>query len=173
MRVDEPLDPRALKRALADLSALITGASLLSDSQLQRGAEGLLGAPLRYPVRALDEEARAPWAVALQTPALRAQLEETLCLELSTLSSRRIGVYAERLLAALFKVLPDHTLLAHDLKLYAEEPPRRTIGALDFIVESPRGAEHWELTVKFYLQRAHDARWEEWRGPNERDTMAL
>lgn len=165
-------DVSSLQRAFADLEMLICSPSLVTQVQLEQGALSLLGHRLPYECKLVDFERRAKWLQILKNQHVRGELEDVLRDELSTLKTRRIGLYAERLLCSLFKVLPDHHLLAHNLQIHHDDPSKQTLGALDFLIQTPQGIEHLELTVKFYLKLHIRGGWDQWLGPNERDTMA-
>lgn len=167
-------EQRRLQQAIADLKGLLSGPPLLTTQSLEEGWATLKGAPPLMPEIQLVDEARlSAWRATLDDPSCVETLELALARELSQLKGRRIGLYAERLLIALFQALPEERLLSHDLQFYSEEPQRQTIGALDFLLAGPLGVEHLELTVKFYLQLPGRQDWGAWLGPNERDTMAI
>jgi hypothetical protein len=49
---------------------------------------------------------------------------------------------------------------------------KRTMGALDFILEAPDGThEHWELAYKLFLQCDGGSEWSSWLGPRGRDRL--
>ncbi len=49
---------------------------------------------------------------------------------------------------------------------------KRTMGALDFILEAPCGSiEHWELAYKLFLQCDGGTGWSSWLGPRGRDRL--
>ena len=82
---------------------------------------------------------------------------------------RKLGLYAENLLIQWLSLSPEHSLLAHDLVIQGEN---RTLGALDFIVDTPAGVEHWELALKFYLG-VGGRDWDHWVGPSIKDSLAI
>ncbi|WP_424195451.1 DUF1853 family protein [Ampullimonas aquatilis] len=59
---------------------------------------------------------------------------------------RRIGLYAENLLAVWLR--QKTWLLDRNIQLFEG---RVTLGELDFLVQTPRGLQHWELATKFFL----------------------
>ena len=166
-----PLDAERIKRAIVDLEGLLTSPLLLSPSALATlGVER--GERVGSALSVVSEERVEAWRLVLSRPELRPSLIKALTRSLELFRGHRIGLYAERLICALFSALPDHQLLAHDLQVYGGASERQTLGALDLLIQSPRGVEHLELTVKFYLKLYNDAGWCAWLGPNERDTMA-
>lgn len=167
------LDTLRLRRAIADLEGLLSAQLLLSHPS-PSALSAQLGEQLSTDgaFEVIGEERVMEWRAALSQPELRPTLNESLTRALSSFKGHRLGLYAERLFCALLSVLPGHQLLAHDLQIYARSEGRQTLGALDLLIQSPRGVEHLELTVKFYLKRHVGAGWAEWLGPNERDTMA-
>jgi len=67
----------------------------------------------------------------------------------------------------------DHGLgyrcIARDVQI---QDGKRTMGALDFILEAPDGAhEHWELAYKLFLQCDNGLEWSSWLGPRGRDRL--
>ena len=61
--------------------------------------------------------------------------------------TKRLGLYAEHLLAFYFSAFYD--VYAHGLQVHDEKA--RTIGEFDFLLRSQDGLAHWELATKFYL----------------------
>ncbi|WP_325892124.1 DUF1853 family protein [Grimontia sp. NTOU-MAR1] len=77
----------------------------------------------------------------------------------------RIGFYYQWLINQCLQQSETYHLIAEELQV---EKDKRTLGAIDFVVENPEGKlEHWEVAIKFYL--AFEG---EWRGPNAKDTLA-
>lgn len=84
----------------------------------------------------------------------------------------RIGIYFEALLEFWLLEKSGYELLAHNLQVFTSQAKTKTLGAFDFIVRSKRGAvEHWEVTVKFYLQLGNGSLRSAWIGPNKRDKL--
>jgi hypothetical protein len=83
----------------------------------------------------------------------------------------KVGIYCEALLTWWLTWNPQYDLLARNLQVRDEH---RTLGAFDFVVRDETGqAQHWEVAVKFYLQREHSAEWPAWVGPNQRDRLDI
>jgi hypothetical protein len=83
----------------------------------------------------------------------------------------KVGLYFEALLAWWLTWSPEHDLLAGNLQVRDEH---RTLGAFDFVLRDGTGqAQHWEVAVKFYLQREHSDEWSAWVGPNQRDRLDI
>ncbi|MFZ6849779.1 DUF1853 family protein [Undibacterium sp. RuRC25W] len=61
--------------------------------------------------------------------------------------TKRLGLYAEMLLAFFFADFYD--LYAHGLQIH--DARARTIGEFDFLIRHLDGLVHWELATKFYL----------------------
>ena len=99
------------------------------------------------------------WDGAIVTPSLSSEsaLHDFLTLldqnpvmlhaELQEHPTRRLGLYAETLLA--FFLTHFYQLYAHGLQIH--DAHARTIGEFDFLVQHPQGLVHWELATKFYL----------------------
>jgi len=87
---------------------------------------------------------------------------------MDTVVQRRLGRYAENLLAFYFR---EHgCLLAHGLQV--KQADGITVGEFDFLLHTPAGVEHWECATKFYLltRRAGVAA-DYFVGPNLADTL--
>ena len=90
---------------------------------------------------------------------------------LATEASWKVGVRFEALLAFWLRWRPDCALLGHNLQV---RDGGRTLGAFDFIMRCQDGrVEHWEVAVKFYLQRRDSDDWSAWVGPNQRDRLDI
>lgn len=84
----------------------------------------------------------------------------------------RVGKYFEALLEFwLREGGSGYELLARDLQVF--ESKAHTLGAFDFIVRHTErdAVEHWEVTVKYYLQRGNGTLRTAWVGPNRRDRL--
>jgi hypothetical protein len=83
--------------------------------------------------------------------------------------SRRLGLYAEQLMAFYFQ--SRGTLAAHSLQVRASR--NDTVGEFDFLLNTPAGLEHWELATKFYLLDGGqcDDRFDAFVGPNLADSL--
>ncbi|MEE2643404.1 MAG: DUF1853 family protein [Myxococcota bacterium] len=155
----------ALPAVLRDLFTLLFGPPLLSHSE----APPLLGEEMLW---ARYAETRS-WALKLLQEAARGVPVPTPK-EIARGGSQ-IGLYFERLLFWWLEGAGPYTLVAHNLQVHGLRAGRReTLGAFDFILRDRDGtALHWELAIKFYLERAASSRWESWVGPNERDRLDL
>ena len=106
-----------------------------------------------------------PWLRRLETDPT--PLVDTL----KALNTWKVGVYFEALLGFWLSNHPELTLLAHNPQVRDQG---RTLGAFDFLIRDPKQhCIHWEVAVKFYLQRHHSADWSAWVGPNLRDRLDL
>lgn len=86
-------------------------------------------------------------------------------------SGKQVGLYFEDLLAFWLEVGSPYQLLARNLQVHQG---KITKGAFDFILETPvETFEHWEVTVKFYLQSEAATSWEKWIGPGARDRLDI
>ena len=83
----------------------------------------------------------------------------------------KLGYRFESLILFWLKWHPEFECLAHNLQVQAE---KRTLGAFDFIVRTRNDwVEHWEVTVKFYLQFSKVGAWSSWIGPGKTDRLDL
>ena len=83
----------------------------------------------------------------------------------------KVGLYFESLLTWWLRRHSRYTLLAHNLQIRDEV---RTLGAFDYLVRDSSGqAQHWEVAVKFYLQRQPSTEWSAWVGPGRRDRLDI
>ena len=106
-----------------------------------------------------------PWLQQLdEDPSpLHGFLEEASCW--------KVGLHFEAMVDFWLQHGSHYTLVARNLQVQEE---KRTLGAFDFIIRNERGqAEHWEIAVKFYLQRGDGTQREHWVGPNKRDRLDL
>ena len=81
---------------------------------------------------------------------------------------RKLGLYAEDLLHYYLQWGSQWRVLWHDVQI---QEHKRSIGAIDFIVEQDGVTEHWEMTVKFYLQLRPSGKWTDFIGADERDSL--
>lgn len=134
---------------------------------LEVGAQIWQGKVATVPVK--DTRALSAWLSALDS-------NPTALLDLlQQQASRRLGLYAETLFEFYLK---SHDLLhAHGLQVHHKGA--NTIGEFDFLMQTERGLEHWELATKFYLYhpgaRADDALLTadlyDYLGPNLADSL--
>lgn len=89
---------------------------------------------------------------------------------LQQFSNQRLGLYFERLWHFWLQQNPRFELLAHNVPLRNQQ---RTIGELDVVVldRETQAVEHWELTVKFYLQVAVGVEQALYFGPGLKDRL--
>ena len=112
-------------------------------------------------------------ALAEATPWLRSLDQDPAPLHqhLAVHSSWKVGVYFESLLAFWLAWNPRYTVVGHNLQVRDDT---RTLGAFDFLLRNASGqAEHWEVAVKYYLQREVSGDWSAWVGPNQRDRLDI
>ena len=81
---------------------------------------------------------------------------------------RKLGLYAEDLLHYYLQWGSPWRVRWHDVQI---QENRRSIGAIDFILEKEGEVEHWEMTVKFYLQHKPTGQWTDWVGADQRDSL--
>lgn len=89
---------------------------------------------------------------------------------LSKNPTRRLGIYAERLLAYFFKKSPWINMLTHSFQLIREG---ETLGEIDYIIEWKGELYHIELAVKYYLGTNDLNQYKNWIGPSGHDSLAL
>ena len=81
---------------------------------------------------------------------------------------RKLGLYAEDLLHYYLQWGSPWRVRWHDVQI---QESRRSIGAIDFILERNNAIEHWEMTVKFYLEFQATGNWTDWVGADQRDSL--
>jgi hypothetical protein len=109
--------------------------------------------------------AARPWLEALN------HSPEPLERYLAVRNNRKTGLHFEALLHFWLEQHAGYEVVAHNLQV---RDAQRTLGAFDFIVRDHNGQpEHWEVAVKFYLQRDDSSEWSSWVGPNQRDRLDL
>jgi hypothetical protein len=84
--------------------------------------------------------------------------------------TRRLGIYAERLMAYFFEFSPHINLLTHGFQVIRDG---ETIGEIDFIIEWKGELYHIELAVKYYLGVDDLSEFKNWIGPSGNDNLAL
>lgn len=131
-----PLLPRLRHPAVRDLAWVLLSAPLL----------GATACPQRHPLAAsawADDPARlADWLLALDRDAA------VLLDWLARLSSRRLGLYYERLWQFALQQAPGVELLAANLAI---RNGGHTLGELDIVLRDREGDHHLELAIKLYL----------------------
>ncbi|WP_217474500.1 DUF1853 family protein [Stutzerimonas stutzeri] len=154
------LMPRLQHPQVRDLAWVLLSPPLLSDAP----------APQRHPLAASRWLSRpdelADWLLwhDSQPSVLQAWLAHY--------STRRLGLYYERLWQFALGQAPDVELVAANLAIRREGS---TLGELDLILHDADGVHHIELAVKFYLGletgdcRQHDC----WLGPGSHDRLDI
>ncbi|PUA18526.1 DUF1853 family protein [Glaciimonas sp. PCH181] len=103
--------------------------------------------------------------------ALECEPEKRLALHtfIGTLSSTRLGLYAEKLMAFYFQ--QHHLLVAHGLQVRTDKGS--TLGEFDFLLQQAAGLVHWEFATKFYLleMRGAEPVADDFVGPNLSDSL--
>ena len=79
--------------------------------------------------------------------------------------SLRLGFIYQELCGRLFLANPLFQLLEEEVQLHSN---KKTLGAIDFLIEHEHRIEHWEVAIKFYL--LHDGLW---YGPDSRDRLDI
>ena len=81
---------------------------------------------------------------------------------------KRIGLAFEDLLRYWLNWHPEYSCLATDIPIY---DGKRTVGAFDFLIQTPDDVLHLEVAVKYYLCLENSKNWENWIGPSRRDHL--
>jgi uncharacterized protein len=84
--------------------------------------------------------------------------------------TRRLGIYAERLMAYFFKHSPYINLITHSFQVIRSG---ETLGEIDFIIEWKGELYHIELAVKYYLGIDDLNEFKNWIGPSGNDNLSL
>lgn len=84
--------------------------------------------------------------------------------------TRRLGIYAERLMAFFFDHSPHINLITHSFQVIRNG---ETLGEIDFIIEWKGELYHIELAVKYYLGIDDLNEFKNWIGPSGNDNLAL
>ena len=129
------------------------------------------GGKIAHIASADDEDSCVQQNTALWLQTLDSAPEKRLALHafLSTLSSTRLGLYAEKLMAFYFQ--QQHILKAHGLQVRTDKG--NTIGEFDFLLEQPAGLAHLEFATKFYLLETRNVAplADDFIGPNLSDSL--
>jgi len=96
---------------------------------------------------------------------------------LSKCKSHRLGIYFECLLHYWLKTVLCVQQLKHNVPVFQlqETGGKRTLGEFDFLFRAAeqKSVQHWEATVKFYLQKTDDNGQSCWVGPGNRDRFDI
>lgn len=95
----------------------------------------------------------------------RGVLEEIV----STMSTHRLGIYAEQLLAHFFLHAPNIHLYTHSFQIIRD---KQTLGEMDYILDFEGQHYHIELAVKYYLGHKPLEKFEQWIGPSGQDKLS-
>ncbi len=97
--------------------------------------------------------------------------------ELSTCKSHRLGIYFEHLLRYWLKTILCVQQLQHNVPIFQLQKTggKRTLGEFDFLFRMDNGKpmQHWEVAVKFYLQKTDDEGRSRWMGPADQDRFDI
>ncbi|MGZ9713147.1 DUF1853 family protein [Glaciimonas sp. GNP009] len=109
------------------------------------------------------------WATWLEALDSKPEKLQVLHAFMDTLSSTRLGLYAEKLMAFYFQ--QQEILVAHGLQVRTEKGS--TVGEFDFLLRQPSGLVHWEFATKFYLLETVDGNLvaDDFIGPNLTDSL--
>lgn len=84
--------------------------------------------------------------------------------------AHKLGIAFEALMLWGLEQGLGYRCIARDVQI---QDGKRTMGALDFILEAPDGThEHWELAYKLFLQCDDGLDWSSWLGPRGRDRLS-
>ena len=87
----------------------------------------------------------------------------------NTLRQYKLGLYAEDLFLHFLHHQTEYELILHDQQIFQN---KQCIGAMDFIIRTPSGEiEHWEMAIKYFLQRTPSTDWIDFVGPSHVDSM--
>jgi len=96
---------------------------------------------------------------------------------LSKCKSHRLGIYFECLLRYWLQAILCVQQLHHNVPVFQPQKTggKRTLGEFDFLFrcDEEKPAQHWEATVKFYLQKTDDEGQPCWVGPGDRDRFDI
>lgn len=81
----------------------------------------------------------------------------------------RLGIYFEQIFQRWLECHGDYRLIEANLQIQGEG---RTLGEFDLLVDVNGEVEHWELAVKFYINRFAPTQADQWFGPDPKDTLA-
>ena len=100
---------------------------------------------------------------------LESENPDRLIDSVNTLRQYKLGLYAEDLFLYFLDHQTEYELILHDQQIFKE---KQCIGAMDFIVRTPSGdVEHWEMAIKYFLQRTPSTDWIDFVGPSHVDSM--
>jgi len=91
--------------------------------------------------------------------------------------SHRLGIYFEWLLRYWLEEILQVQQLGHNVPVFQRQKTggKRTLGEFDFLfrVDPAQPLQHWEATVKFYLQKIDDQGRPYWIGPGDLDRLDI
>ncbi|MBW7875757.1 MAG: DUF1853 family protein [Candidatus Cloacimonetes bacterium] len=117
----------------------------------------------------------ASWCQKLYQNILNSKsLQKELLLVMPKLLSeraraRRLGRYYELVLSFLI-ALHFREGLFHSIQIVDQG---RTLGELDFLIDTGQGYEHWEVCLKYYCRFGIGDQMRHWRGPNGIDRLDI
>lgn len=96
---------------------------------------------------------------------------------LSKNKNHRLGVYFECLLHYWLNTIMHVQQLQHNVPVFQQQKTggQRTLGEFDFLfwIGEKQRVQHWEVTVKFYLQKKNAEGALCWMGPGDRDRFDI
>lgn len=160
------------------LPALLRQIDRLQTEPLARSAvrdlAWLLFAPAPLPADPAVQRWLCPWseewATDWQARVLQLAQAPSPLLQAITPAPRRLGLYAEALLAYWLASTPQLQLL---LRHHPVRADRRTVGEFDFVVRSHTGLVHLELAVKFFLGLPGAHAMQHWPGTSLDDSLHI
>ncbi len=97
--------------------------------------------------------------------------------ELSKCKSHRLGIYFEHLLRYWLKTILCVQGLHHNVPVFQPQKMggKRTLGEFDFLfrMTNRKPTQHWEVAVKFYLQKTDNEGRPRWLGPGDQDRLDI
>ncbi len=96
---------------------------------------------------------------------------------ISKCKNHRLGIYFEHLLRYWLKAILCVQQLQHNVPVFQSQETggRRTLGEFDFLfrVDNGKPMQHWEVAVKFYLQKKDNEGKPYWAGPADQDRLDI
>jgi hypothetical protein len=114
----------------------------------------------------------------LASPSLRAEAVNTLVSELPHLHTGRLGLVFEKYIETVLNLTFGKENVRSRWPVREKQSPlgkEKTWGEFDFLFldDNKKRVEHWECSIKFYLQIADDPRWNRCWGPGVIDRLDL